>query len=713
MVKCTIYRITIRSKRERISSLGLEPLMARIRDDAKKGATVEAIREENPRLAPLLRSQLINSLPRICPGLEQHKRRAGEAEMRYNGIVLLEVDNLDYASIADVKQKVSLWPMTMAAMTGASGHSVKILVQGTYADGTLPKEPAAVAQFHKLLYERCAAVYTTVIGRSLKNKNAQITDQFRWTWDPEAFYNPNATALRILPQDLATGTAEKQDRSSEFGTNSIVPGTRSMRLYEMRFALALRHMREQWLQRTGHEADADKGEAEEQMRLVAEECIELGIPIEEALRQAHHWIFTHLSSQQRGREIVESTYLAHPTRSTKLHSNVMQELTMTLQAFMNERYDLRFNELTNNVEWRLNHSNSYMFQPLDTRMMNTMIQEALENGIEVFDRDMRRFLGSTRVRNYNAAQAYLRQVQGAWDGKTDHIGALADRVPNRNPHWREWFHTWFLGMVAQWEEYTMGHGNAVVPLLIGQQGCGKSTFGQFILPPELRGDGYRELVDFSSKQEVERMLSSSLLINLDEFNQISERLQQGFLKNLLQKSSVKTRRPYSTAITEQPRRASFIATTNMNDVLGDPSGSRRFIVAEIRDGHQIDLSSGIPYEALYSQAVQELYGQQRRSYFTPSEVQQIEAFNTQFANMRPEVEHLLDVFQPCTGDTEGCMWMSTTELAAAVQRLTHYEYSNRSLNYLGRWLTSEARAMRLNKKLSHGVAIYSVIQRKW
>lgn len=688
--------------------------MARIRDDAKKKETVEALRIERPPLLPSFRLELLNSLPRICPGLEARKRRSGEIEMRYNGVVLLEVENLDSNSIAEVKQKVAAWPTTLAAMTGSSGRSLKILVHGTWADGSLPTDTTVAGHFHNLLYERCAAVYTAVIGRPLKNKSGQATDTFRWTWDPDAFYNPEASALRIQPQDLAQGTADKEDRSREYGEGSIVPGQESRHLYEMRFAMAVRTMKEQWLALTSEDADKDKDKVrrEEQFTLIVEECIKLGMPIEETLRQASYWTFVHLESRERGREIAEKTYLAHPLRPGKAHAHGIQELTMTLQAFMNERYDLRFNELTNSVEWRANHSNSYVFQALDTRVMNTMIQEAHENGIEVFDRDMRRFLGSTRVRSYNSAQAYLSGVSDVWDGKTDHIGALADRVPNRNPHWREWFHTWFLGMVAQWEEYNTGRGNAVVPLLIGQQGCGKSTFGQFILPPELRSDGYRELVDFSSKQEVERMLSSSLLINLDEFNQISEKLQQGFLKNLLQKSSVKMRRPYSNAISELPRRASFIATTNMNDVLADPSGSRRFIVAEIREGQMIDLRGGIPYDALYSQAVRELYGQKHRWYFTPEEVQQIEAYNTSFVNLRPEVEHLLDVFEPVADGNSDCIWLSTTEIAAEVRRQTHFEYSNRSLNYLGRWLTSEARAMRLSKKLSHGIAIYSLRRRK-
>lgn len=703
MLKCTIYRTTIRSKKERVSTLGMEPLMARIRDDAKKRATVEATRAEMPALPPLQRSQLLKSLPRICPALEAHKRRNGETEMRYNGIVLLEINNLKNSDeISDIKQRAATWPTTLAALTGTSGKSVKILVRGTFTDGSLPTDSNEAARFHGLLYERCVAAYASVVGRPFQAKNARPDDMMRWTWDATAFYNADASPLRIPPHDLAMQAGLTADSSKEFGPESIAPSADAQRMFAMRFALAVRQVQEKY----GDELGPD-----DQLAAIAEGCLRMGLPLEETLHQAHFWIIRHMESLEHAHTIIESTYLAHPQWAGKKRGHAMQELTMQLQLFMRERYDLRYNELSNSVEWRPNHSASYTFRPLDPRMMNTMIQEAHENGIEVFDRDMKRFLGSTRVRSYNPAAAYLRGVEKSWDGQTDNIGALADRIPNRNPHWREWFHTWFLSMVAQWEGLNYNHGNAVAPLLIGQQGCGKSTFGQLILPPELRSDGYRELVDFSKKTEVERMLTTSLLINLDEFNQVSEKIQQGFLKNLLQKSSVKTRRPYSSSVTEEARLASFIATTNMSDVLADPSGSRRFIVAEIRDGQQINLRGGIPYDKLYGQAYHELYHEHRRCYFTPEEVHQIETYNIQFANQRPEVEHLLDVFIPVSADDDGCEWLSTTELAGEVRRQTHFEYNNKGLNYLGRWLTSESRALRIGKKLSHGISVYSVRRR--
>ena len=107
------------------------------------------------------------------------------------------------------------------------------------------------------------------------------------------------------------------------------------------------------------------------------------------------------------------------------------------------------------------------------------------------------------------------------------------------------------------------------------------------------------------KRQVLQQMAQMLLINLDEFNQISPRTQQGFLKNVITLSSVKIKRPYGRHVEDFPRRASFIATTNQPDVLVDPSGSRRFLGIELTG--PIDVSTPPNYEQLYAQAMRALY----------------------------------------------------------------------------------------------------------
>lgn len=699
-MQCTVYIKSIRSRKERTSALGLGELIKELQADGKRKMTVEALRREVSDLPPSLHWRNIDLLPRVCVAQETLRKRNGVIQNKYNGVVMLDVGNIDSLREADeVKGKAAAWPTTLATFVGSSGRSVKILVSGAYDDGSLPTDEDAAAVFHKALYLETARVYATLLQRPLRTRKAEPTESFRWTYDPTAFFNADAMPVRISLRNARTDNTSANLAAHVYAPTSNVPTPENNKNARRRFATAFAQADE----KIGDEQLTQ----EEELNIVAAEAFTLGLPLEETIRQAivsMHW---HDMGREAIRATIESIYLEKGAPDKSKHSRSMQELSAQLQTFMTTHYDLRFNELTNGVEWRTNNSASYTFEPLDSRVMNTMIQACHENGIEVFDRDMKRYLGSTRVRNYNAAQAYLKEVRGCWDGHTDYIGALADRVPCRNPHWKEWFHTWFLGMVAQWDGWNTIYGNATVPLLIGAQGCGKSTFGQLLLPPELRETGYRELVDFTSKQDAERMTAFSLLINLDEFNQISEKTQQGFLKNLIQKSSIKGRRPYSSTTQTMPRYASFIATTNFPDVLSDPSGSRRFLVADVRNGSVINNKPPFYYDKVYAQALSELENG-RRHYFTADEVNEIEQYNAQFTSMRVEISTFLDVFEPLAEWEEGAKKMKVSDIAKAVSRHTGYTYSEGGLRMLGRWLTSEAKAGRVKKSASNGTAVYVV-----
>ena len=709
----TIHTKSARSKKEWIRSLKMEEAMRRLQTDERKGQTVGKLREALPHLSPSSHWRDIDRLPLVCPGTSYQKKRNGTCAESYNGIILLEVNSLhDAAEAEEVKASVASWPTTLAALTGASGRSVKILVGGTLDDGTLPSSAEDIRRFHERLYKRCASVYEGVVQRPLLTKCATPEDTFRWSYDPTLFFNPAAQPVRLSRREVMTTASEGDTR--EYGAASVEPSPETNSFYRRRFSLALRQAMElldaqpappKLAGVTAPPSDSD--ELERLLNAAALEALRMDIPQEEAVRQA--WLNMRFHDMDRTlvRATVESVYAENSEQRAADRSHPLGEMTMQLQAFMEARYDLRFNELANSVEWRENNSASFVFQPLDNRVMNTMTQACHEAGLEVFDRDMKRYLSSTRIRNYNAARAYLRQIGDRWDGQTDYIGAMADRVPCSNKHWREWFHTWFLGMVAQWEGWNTVHANSVVPLLIGQQGCGKSTFGQVLLPPELRETGYRELVDFSSKLEAERLLTSALLINLDEFNQVSERVQQGFLKNLIQKASVKGRRPYSSATVTMRRYASFIATSNMNDVLSDPTGSRRFIVADIRDGQRIDLSGPFHYSQLYAQALAEL-DSGRRPYFTPEEVAEVEAQNARHAQLRPEVLRFLSVFELATERDARTRALKVSEMVGEVRRRTGFNFSDKAFNYLGHWLSTEARKEHVRKSMHNGCPVYLV-----
>ena len=280
-----------------------------------------------------------------------------------------------------------------------------------------------------------------------------------------------------------------------------------------------------------------------------------------------------------------------------------------MMKYLNEKYDLRYNMVMKYTEYVPKDKEWIGFQAVEPRVQKSLTLEVQLAGINVSIKDVRNFLESNFIKNYNPVEEFLFTCYDNWDGK-DHIRALARTVPTNNPHWEDWFYTWFLAMVEQWHNRTgRQYGNSVAPLLISKQGYNKSTFCRRLIPPQLQW-GYTDNLILSEKRQVLQAMSQCLLINLDEFNQISAKVQQGFLKNLIQLPNVKYKPPYGGHVQEFPRTASFIATSNMDDILTDPSGNRRFIGIELTG--PIDVSVRPNYQQLFAQAEKAIWNGEKR-----------------------------------------------------------------------------------------------------
>ena len=247
---------------------------------------------------------------------------------------------------------------------------------------------------------------------------------------------------------------------------------------------------------------------------LAEHCFKAGIPEEEAVRQTLMHYYRE-ADEPLVRLTLHNLYGELKGFGTRSSLNKDQETAFRLEEFMKRRYEFRYNTVLGDLEYRQRDSIHFYFQPADQRVRSSIAMKVLKEGVRVWDRDITRFLSSDYVPLYNPIEEYLYNT-GRWDGK-DRIRALADLVPCHNPHWRELFYRWFLGMVAHWRGIDKQHGNNTSPLLVGPQGYRKSTFCRILLPPELRF-GYTDSIDFKSKQEAERSLGRFFLINIDEFD---------------------------------------------------------------------------------------------------------------------------------------------------------------------------------------------------
>ena len=292
--------------------------------------------------------------------------------------------------------------------------------------------------------------------------------------------------------------------------------------------------------------------------------------------------------------------------------------TRKLQRFLNERFDFRHNQLTGVTEYRPKDG-STSFRPIDEREMNGMIVDARLKGIVCWNSMIPTLVLSNKVESYNPFHLYIEELP-EWDG-IDRVTPLLQRVSD-DALWLKGSRCWMRAMTAQWMGIPREHANALVPVLVSsEQGLGKSTFCRSLLPDSLRAY-YLDNLNLSPGASPEKKLVKVGLINLDEFDKISEKRQPD-LKNLLQMMSVPVYRGKRLGYVTEPRLASFIATTNSRQILSDPTGSRRFLCVEVT---QMISEEVIEHKQLYAQLKQEVLDG-RRDYLNKEEEKEVQRRN--------------------------------------------------------------------------------------
>ena len=313
------------------------------------------------------------------------------------------------------------------------------------------------------------------------------------------------------------------------------------------------------------------------------------------------------------------------------------EVNKQIKDYLFNRYEFRYNLLTEQVEYRNQGDKSGDFEMISRRKQNTMVINVLNQGLYCWDKDVERILKSDLVDNYHPFYDYMQRLP-EWDGK-DRIRALSLRVSD-DPVWMDGFRRWLLAMTAQWMGKESRCANTLTPILIStKQGMSKSSFCRLLMPPALK-NYYLDKFDLNAKANAEVKLGQFGLINLDEFDRYSNSAM-ATLKNLLQLKELSVKKAYSSYFQQLGRIASFIGTSNQMELLNDPTGSRRFLCVEVK--HPIDCSP-IDHDQLFAQ-LKWLVLQGERIWMDQEEEQKLQEHNLYFKRMRPEEEVFHSLFQ--------------------------------------------------------------------
>ena len=389
------------------------------------------------------------------------------------------------------------------------------------------------------------------------------------------------------------------------------------------------------------------------------------------------------------------------------------------------------NDTNNSLEVNTNLT-CPQWQPISDRIVNTLWSQ-MSSVMRVNIQDVYRVIESDYVPAFNPFIEYLESLPEWHEGDHDYIADLAATVkikgeqehiespqadsslftlrsslPSQEGTAQEAdfslftfpysLKKWLVGMVAGWISEDVV--NNVILVFIGEQGAYKTTWFNYLLPPQLKQYFY-------TKTNANRMTRDDLL-TLAQYGLVCcEELdtmrpaELNQLKAAVTMPSIDERAAYAHFHEHRKHIASFCGTGNNVSFLSDPTGNRRWLPFEV-ESIVSPRDHPFCYEGIYSQALA-LYKSGFTFWFTKEEIQEQNRHNRKFET--PRLEHeLVDLYFRRPLEHENSMFMT----------------SSRVLQIIGSGITQKLSATRIGMAFSelgfqrvryHGIRGYLVMQR--
>lgn len=637
---------------------------------------------------PDIKSIFYSQIPNICFAAEWKKAQRKLEMKMFNGLVLLQVNNLRSTEDAIELRKVAAQqPYTYMAFVGLSAYSVMIVCKISTEKEFAQYNAKQLAKIQLNAYKHLHYIYSAQLGLTVDNLPPSLNISCPLSFDSDIYYNPNSEAFFVREDEEMVPKYKARNNSDSPTKQFEIPNITTLGVI---FECCLADAEEK-----AHTiCDNPEYFNDATLSLLADYCCESGLPQDYALMRARWKTRFQDINIEEVTQVFSNAYKKVETAGIPYkHIDKQALMAYKSEAFLNMHYELRRNVINGVVQYRQKNGFDYSFHNLTDQVMNTMTHTAIKHGIGSWDKDMRRIVNSNIVPEYDPIADYLYSLP-KWDGK-DRVSELVARIPSECPNLEMYIHTWLLSMVAHWLGKDSLHGNALVPILIGSQGCGKTSFCGIVLPPELR-DYYNDKVEFKNETSLVLGLSSFALINIDEFDAL-KKSQQPTLKYLLSKNDVKLRMPYGKSFEQHRRYASFIATTNNLHPLIDRTGSRRFLCIRVTDGKRIDFLTPIDYQQLYAQLRTEVF-QDKRYWLDEEETAALTQHNKQFMQMRT-LSQMLDKLFVCPTTEEEVETVTTQQVIDLLNfHFPEFNQSQGTAKEIGKYFNSHGFESKKNNK---------------
>lgn len=302
--------------------------------------------------------------------------------------------------------------------------------------------------------------------------------------------------------------------------------------------------------------------------------------------------------------------------------------------YMNDKYIIRFNEISLEYEIRLIEKKKW-----HELNINSLFIELSQAGINIPINRLEILIKSHLIEKYNPIKEYFEMLP-EWDG-IDHIGNLVSYIKTSTDeaflyHLEKWFTRTVLCALEKGKV-----NKQCFVLTSSKQNIGKSYFLNFFIPKQLE-NYYTENVSVDKDGNI--ALCKNLIINADELAVFSK-TDVNALKAFISKSSVNIRLPYGRKAERMERICSFVGSTNKTEFLTDTTGNVRWLVFEVLD-IDFNYSKDIDINKVWTQAYYNAY---KRPNYNPElsslDVEENEVRNKRFMQLTEEQEIIIKYFE--------------------------------------------------------------------
>lgn len=519
----------------------------------------------------------------------------------------VDIDKIPDEKMQEVIEKADKDPYVMARYVTASGHGLRILARYKPFDDP---EVTAVELFD-VVVRKAMDYFSILLGVPADEKCCDITRMCGLAHDPTAYFCWNSKPFELDTKDIKRlyfkkSMAEKYERRS---SRRRKPSQKMVSLAKHiptidEAAPAIEKLLETW------------GKAFEPSRHndyvynFGLTCLKYDIDQKEATDYADQ----HFSAQYpKTVSVMNQAYKHQEQRGTwqfmrKGESYGKKPSMKMLKQWLSMRYEFHRNEVTGYYEVcsrDVLKGKFHHWTRMDDNIENSLWIEMEEDGLQTQQPRLHSLINSDFSEKYNPLLDYLTALP-TWDGKTDYIQMLADRIHIANTDgahhtqedFRYFFKKWFVAMVVTWVTDTVV-GQTIL-IFVGKGGLFKTTFFDKLLPKILHDYFINEsTASYTDKDFMEAMASKALMC-LDEFETAFGKNLSAF-KSCVTKLFFSIRRPYDKYRTELPHRAAMCGTSNSVQIISEEENRRYspWLIESIDSpiDHPID------YQHVYAQAV--------------------------------------------------------------------------------------------------------------